>query len=49
LPQGAPVFPTFSVTNTLVLKDGETGQLTVAADPITGEVLRVDVTLTLVK
>jgi type II secretory pathway component HofQ len=47
LPQGAPVFPTFSVTNTLVLKDGETGQLTVAADPITGEVLRVDVTLTL--
>ena len=48
-PQGAPVFPTFSATNTLVLKDGETGQLTVAADPITGDVIRVDVTLTLVK
>ena len=48
-PQGAPVFPTFSTTNTLVLKDGETGQLTVAADPITGDVLRVDVTLTVLK
>jgi type II/III secretion system protein len=49
LPQEAPVFPTFSVTNTLVLKDGETGQLTAAADPVTGEVMRVDVTLTLLK
>ena len=48
-PQGAPVFPTFSATNTLVLKDGETGQLTVAADPITGDVIRVDVTLTVLK
>ena len=48
-PQGAPVFPTFSATNTLVLKDGETGQLTVASDPLTGDVIRVDVTLTLVK
>jgi type II secretory pathway component GspD/PulD (secretin) len=48
-PQGPPVFPTFSTTNTLVLKDGETGQLTVAADPITGDVLRVDVTLTVLK
>jgi hypothetical protein len=46
---GAPVFPTFSTTNTLVLKDGETGQLTVAADPITGDVIRVDVTLTVLK
>ncbi len=48
-PQGAPAFPTFSTTNTLVLRDGETGQLTVAADPITGEVIRVDVTLTVLK
>ena len=48
-PQGAPVFPTFSTTSTLVLRDGETGQLTVAADPITGEVVRVDVTLTVLK
>jgi Bacterial type II and III secretion system protein len=48
-PQGAPVFPTFSTTSTLVLKDGETGQLTVAADPITGDVVRVDVTLTVLK
>lgn len=48
-PQGAPVFPTFSATNSLVLKDGETGQLTVAADPLTGDVIRVDVTLNIVK
>jgi type II secretory pathway component HofQ len=48
-PVGAPVFPSFSTTSTLVLKDGETGQLTVAADPITGEVIRVDVTLTTLK
>jgi type II secretory pathway component GspD/PulD (secretin) len=48
-PQGAPVFPTFMTTSTLVLKDGETGQLTVAADPLTGETVRVDVTLTVSK
>lgn len=48
-PQGAPVFPTFSATNSLVLRDGETGQLTVAADPLTGDVIRVDVTLNVVK
>lgn len=48
-PQGAPVFPTFSATNALVLKDGETGQLAVAADPLTGDVIRVDVTLSVVK
>lgn len=48
-PRGVPVFRTFSTTNTLVLKDGETGQITTAADPITGEVLRVDVTLTVMK
>ena len=48
-PQGPPVFPTFSATNALILRDGETGQMAVAADPITGEVVRVDVTLTLLK
>lgn len=47
--QGAPVFPTFSTVTALVLRDGETGQMAIAADPITGEVMRVDVTLTVLK
>jgi type II secretory pathway component HofQ len=48
-PQGAPVFPTFSTTNALILRDGETGQMAIAADPITGEIVRVDVALTVLK
>jgi hypothetical protein len=35
--------------STLVLRDGETGQMAVAADPIAGEVVRVDATLAVVK
>ena len=48
-PKGVPVFRTFSTTNTLVLEDGETDQITSAADPTSGEILRVDVTLTVAK
>jgi hypothetical protein len=44
-----PRFRTFSTSNTLLLKDGQTTQMTTAADPITGEVMRVDVTLTVMK
>ena len=44
-----PRFRTFSVTNTLLLRDGQTTQMTTATDPITGEVMRVDVTLTVLK
>jgi hypothetical protein len=44
-----PRFRTFTISNTLLLKDGQTSQMTMAADPITGEVMRVDVTLTVVK
>ncbi len=32
-----------------MLREGQTTQLTTAADPITGEIMRVDVTLTVVK
>jgi hypothetical protein len=46
---GAPVFRNFSVNSILLLKDGQTSQLTTSADPTTGDVMRVDVTLTLVK
>jgi hypothetical protein len=44
-----PVFRTFRVNNSIVLKEGQTTQLTTAADPISGDVMRVDVTLTVVK
>lgn len=46
---GRPIFRSFKVTNGLVLKDGQTTQMTSAADPVTGEVMRVDLTLTVVK
>ena len=49
-PQGVPAFRTFSISgNSLILRDGETGQLTTAADPVTGELMRVDVTFSIVK
>lgn len=44
-----PVIRTFRATNNLVLRDGQTRQFTAAADRITGEVVRVDVTLRVAK
>jgi hypothetical protein len=46
---GAPMFRNFSTNGLVVLRDGQTSQLTTAADPITGETMRVDVTLSVVK
>ena len=46
---GAPVIRTFSSSNNLVLRDGQTRQFTAASDRITGEVVRVEVTLKVVK
>jgi len=37
------------LSNTLLLRDGQSSQLTSAADKVTGEILKVDVTLTVVK
>lgn len=53
-PQGAdastlPVIRTFKSSNNLVLRDGQTRQFTAAADRITGEIVRVDVTLRVAK
>jgi hypothetical protein len=52
-PQGTagtlPVIRTFKTSNTLMLRDGQTRQFTAAADRITGEVVRVDVTLKVAK
>jgi type II secretory pathway component GspD/PulD (secretin) len=44
-----PTFRSFRVTNSLVLKDGQSGQLTSATDPVTAETLRVDVSMTVLK
>ena len=46
---GVPIFRNFSTGGTVMLRDGQTTQLTTAGDPITGEIMRVDVTLTVVK
>jgi hypothetical protein len=44
-----PSFRSFRATNSMVLKDGQTGQFTSAVDKVSGEVTRVDVTLTVVR
>lgn len=47
--QGIPAFRSFTSSFNLLLKDGQTAQHTTATDPVSGEVLRVDVTLTVLK
>jgi hypothetical protein len=44
-----PFVRTFQTSNYLVLRDGQTRQYTAAADRVTGEVIKVDVTLRVVK
>ena len=46
---GAPVIRTFESQNNLVLRDGQTRQFTAATDRVTGEVMKVDVTLKVAK
>jgi hypothetical protein len=45
----APAFRTFKSSFGLVLRDGQSGQFTSAVDPISGEVLKIDVTLNVLK
>jgi Flp pilus assembly secretin CpaC len=45
----APMLRTFNAETTLFLRDGQSTQYTAATDPITGEVLKIDVTLNVVK
>jgi hypothetical protein len=42
---GAPIFRSFRSTNTLLLRNGESTEFTLATDRITGDTLKVDVTL----
>jgi type II secretory pathway component GspD/PulD (secretin) len=44
-----PALRSFRVTNSLVVKDGQTAQFTTAVDKITGVVTKVDVMLSVVK
>jgi hypothetical protein len=47
--KGVPSFRSFRASDQLVLKDGATAQFTAATDKVNGEVVRVEVTLTVVK
>jgi hypothetical protein len=46
---GLPAFRSFNTTFTVLLRDGQTVQHTSATDPVSGEVMRIDVTLNVVK
>lgn len=45
----APVLRNFRSQTNLYLRDGQTAQYSAATDPVTGEVLKIDVTLNVVK
>jgi hypothetical protein len=44
-----PAFRQFNSTFTVLMRDGQTTQHTSAVDPINGEVMKIDVTLNVVK
>ena len=46
---GMPTLRSFRSTFNLLLRDGQSAQHTAATDPVSGEVMRVDVTLTVIK
>ncbi len=46
---GVPMFRTFRATFVPLLRDGQTVQYTAATDPVSGEVVKIDVTVTVVK
>jgi len=48
-PPGNPTFRSFRASDSMSLKDGQTAQFTAATDKVSGEIVRVEVTLTVVK
>jgi hypothetical protein len=44
-----PVFRNFKTRTTLLLRDGQSRQFTAATDRVSGETVRIDVTLRVVK
>lgn len=47
--QPAPSFQTFRAENRLTMRDGQTMQYTVATDAVTGQIVKLDVTMNIVK
>jgi hypothetical protein len=47
--KGSPTFRTFVLTNSAVMKDGQSTQFTSATDKVSGETVKVDVMLNVVK
>jgi hypothetical protein len=45
----APLFRTFNTSFSPILRDGQSAQYTVATDPVSGEVVKIDVTMSVVK
>jgi hypothetical protein len=46
---GFPAFRTFRSTDVVILRDGQSAQYTTAADKVSGEVVKVDVTVNVIK
>lgn len=46
---GAPSFRAFTANFSILLRDGQTAQYASATDPVTGEVMKVDATLNVLK
>ena len=44
-----PAFRSFTSTFGILLRDGQTGQYTSVTDPVSGEVLKIDATLNVLK
>jgi hypothetical protein len=47
--RGSPSFRSFRASDSMILKDGGTAQFTTATDKVSGEIVKVDVTITVVK
>ncbi len=47
--KGIPAFRNFTSNFSILLKDGQTAQYASATDPVSGETLRVDVTVNVLK
>jgi len=47
--KGIPVFRSFTSNFSILLKDGQTAQYASATDPVSGETLKVDVTVNVLK
>jgi hypothetical protein len=47
--EGAPLFRRFETAIEVILRDGQTVQTIASTDPVTGEVVKIDVTLNVVK